>query len=92
MASTRLVNIGLICVHLAAEFILHGKVNKADASSDQGINESHCVQSGLELGRHHAHKDLPAERLDTVLALYTLTNPLCRGNKVKKKKKHSSDI
>lgn len=83
MAITGPVNISLICVHLAAKLVLHGKVNKADASGDQGVNESHRVQSGLELGRHHAHEDLPAERLDTVLAFHTLTNTLCTGDKVK---------
>lgn len=88
MAITGPVNISvLICVYLAAELVLHGKVNKADASGDQGINEPHRVQSGLELGRHHAHEDLPAECLDTVLALHTLTNTLCRGNKEKKRKR-----
>lgn len=87
MALTGPVNVSLLGAHLAAKLVLHGKVNKADAGSDQGVDESHRVQSGLELGRHHAHKDLPAERLDTVLALHTLANTLCRGNKVKKEQK-----
>lgn len=85
MAITGPVNTSCISVHLAAKLVLHGKVNKADASGDQGVDEPHRVQSGLELGRHHAHEDLPAERLDTVLALHALANALCRGNKAKKK-------
>ncbi len=70
-----------LCVHLAAELILHGKVNKPDASSDQGINEPDCVKPCLELGRYHAHKDLPTEGLNTVLTLHTLTYTLCRNDK-----------
>lgn len=36
-------------IHLAAELVLHGKVDKADAGSDQSVNEADCVQSCLEL-------------------------------------------
>lgn len=31
-------NVGVIYVYLAAKLVLHGKVNKADASSDQSVN------------------------------------------------------
>lgn len=72
-------------VYLATELILHRKVNKADASGDQGINESYCVQPGLELGRYHAHEDLPAEGLDAVLSLHTLAYSLCRQDENGKK-------
>lgn len=65
-------------VHLAAELIFHRKVNKADASSDQCINEADCVQPRLELRRHHAHENLPTQGLNTVLALHPLTYTLCR--------------
>lgn len=68
----------LVWVHLAAQLIVHGKVNKADASGDQGIDEPYSVQPRLELGWDHAHKDLPAEGLHTVLTLHTLTYTLCR--------------
>lgn len=68
------------CVHLAAELVLHGKVNKPDASGDQGIDKPDRVQPRLELGRYHAHEDLPAEGLNTVLTLHTLTYTLCRND------------
>lgn len=67
-----------MCVYLAAELILHGKVNKPDTSCDEGIYEPDCVQPRLELGGHHAHEDLPTEGLNTVLALHTLTYTLWR--------------
>lgn len=66
----------IVCVHLAAELVLHRKVNKADASCDQGIDKTDCVQPRLELGRHHSHEDLPTQGLDTVFTLYPLTYTL----------------
>lgn len=64
--------------HLAAELVFHGEVNKADTGGDEGVDESDGVQPGLELGRHHAHEDLPTEGLHTVLPLHPLTDTLCR--------------
>lgn len=77
-----------LCVHLATELILHRKVNKADTSGDQGIDEPHCVQPRLELGRYHAHEDLPAEGLNTVLTLQTLAYPLCRHDGERQRKEN----
>lgn len=73
----------LFVVYLAAKLILHREVNKADTSSDQGIDEPHRVQSRLKLGRYHSHEDLPAESLNTVLALHTLAYPLCKNDQEK---------
>lgn len=79
-------------VYLAAEFILHGKVNKADTSSDKGVDEPNRVQPCLELGRNHAHEDLSTEGLDTVLTLHTLTDPLWRSEKNRHGKERVKDL
>lgn len=67
----------VVRIDLAAQFILHRKVNKADAGCHQGVDEPHRVQPGLELRRHHAHEDLPAQSLHAVLALHPLAYTLC---------------
>ena len=63
---------------LAAELVLHGEVDEADAGGDQGVDEAHRVQARLELRGHHAHEDLPAQRCDAVLTLQALADALCR--------------
>lgn len=68
----------LLWIYLAAELILHWKVNKSNTCSHQGIDKSHCVQPCLELGWHHSHEDLPTESLDTVLTFQTFSYALCR--------------
>lgn len=65
-----------VCVHLAAELILHGEVNKPDTRRDEGVDEPDCVQPCLELRRYHAHEDLPTEGLDAVIALRALSYAL----------------
>lgn len=67
----------VIILYLAAELIFHRKVNKSNTRRHQGVDEPHCVQPGLELGGHHSHENLPAEGLDTVLALHTFSYALC---------------
>lgn len=68
----------LLWIYLAAELILHWKVNKSNTRGHQGIDKPHCVQSCLELGWHHSHEDLPTEGLDTVLTFQTFSYALCR--------------
>lgn len=65
-----------IDTYLAAQLVLHGEVDEADAGSHQCVDEPHGVQPRLELGGHHAHEDLPAQRLHTVLSLHALADAL----------------
>ena len=39
----------LLQLYLAAQFIFHGEIDKADARCHQCVNEPHRVQTGLEL-------------------------------------------
>lgn len=71
------VHANLRTAHLAAELILHGEINEANAGGDQGIDEADRVQLGLELRRHHPHEDLTAQRLNAVFPLHALSDPLC---------------